>query len=213
MLFVCGLCIKIYQETAIFVNECFSRAFRIFADQFIIFNSIPQVTKWNKFIENIKCKYLNCVCLKHITLCNCLCSSASSSSHFSFFIFLFLPFFVYQSYPRLRNCKSVFLILKTAHRRTVASLSLFYRYYFGRYSSELAQLVPLSFSRVRYTLSLKARVVWKPVNWFALKTIWLVSACCGFLLSGISKWTIVYFNSFEQLPKEYSVISIYREFF
>ena len=32
-----------------------------------------------------------------------------------------------------------------AHRGNVASLSLFYRYYFGRYSSELAQLVPLPF--------------------------------------------------------------------
>ena len=33
-----------------------------------------------------------------------------------------------------------------AHRRNVTSLSLFYRYYFGRCSSELAQLVPLPFS-------------------------------------------------------------------
>ena len=32
-----------------------------------------------------------------------------------------------------------------AHRRNMASLSLFYRYYFGRCSSELAQLVPLPF--------------------------------------------------------------------
>ena len=32
-----------------------------------------------------------------------------------------------------------------AHRQNVASLSLFYRYYFGRCSSELAQLVPLPF--------------------------------------------------------------------
>ena len=31
----------------------------------------------------------------------------------------------------------------------VASLSLFYRYYFGRCSSELAQLFPLPFSRGR----------------------------------------------------------------
>ena len=38
-----------------------------------------------------------------------------------------------------------------AHRRNVASLSLFYRYYFGRCSSELAQLVPLPFSRWRFT--------------------------------------------------------------
>ena len=33
-----------------------------------------------------------------------------------------------------------------AHRRNVASLSLFYRHYFGRCSSEPAQLVPLPFS-------------------------------------------------------------------
>ena len=33
-----------------------------------------------------------------------------------------------------------------AHRRNVASLSLFYRDYFGECSSELAQLVPFPFS-------------------------------------------------------------------
>ena len=33
-----------------------------------------------------------------------------------------------------------------AHHRNVAILSLFYTYYFGRCSSELAQLVPLLFS-------------------------------------------------------------------
>ena len=38
-----------------------------------------------------------------------------------------------------------------AHCRNVASLGIFYRYYFGRFSSELAQLVPLPFSRGRYT--------------------------------------------------------------
>ena len=38
-----------------------------------------------------------------------------------------------------------------AHRRNAASLSLFYRYYFGRCSSELIQLVPLPFSRGRST--------------------------------------------------------------
>ena len=36
-----------------------------------------------------------------------------------------------------------------AHGRNVASLRLFYRYYFGRCSSELAQLVPLPCSRGR----------------------------------------------------------------
>ena len=34
-----------------------------------------------------------------------------------------------------------------AHHRNVASLSLLYKYYFGRWSSGLAQLVPLPFSR------------------------------------------------------------------
>ena len=38
-----------------------------------------------------------------------------------------------------------------AHRRHEASLSLFYRYYFGRCWSELAQLVPFPFSRGRPT--------------------------------------------------------------
>ena len=38
-----------------------------------------------------------------------------------------------------------------AHCRNVASLSLFYRYYFGRCSSELAQLVPLPYSRGKST--------------------------------------------------------------
>ena len=37
-----------------------------------------------------------------------------------------------------------------AHRRNVASLSLSYRYYFGRCSSELAELVPLPYSRGRF---------------------------------------------------------------
>ena len=38
-----------------------------------------------------------------------------------------------------------------AHRQNVASLSLFYGYYFGRCSSEPAQLVPLAYSRGRST--------------------------------------------------------------
>ena len=39
-----------------------------------------------------------------------------------------------------------------AHCRNVASLSLFYRYYFGRCSSELAEVVPLPYTRGRSTL-------------------------------------------------------------
>ena len=39
-----------------------------------------------------------------------------------------------------------------AHRRNVASLSLFYRYYFGKCSSELAQLVPLPYCQGKSTV-------------------------------------------------------------
>ena len=48
--------------------------------------------------------------------------------------------------PSLATC-----LEPLAYRQTVASLSLFYRYYFGRCSSELAQLVPLPYSRGRST--------------------------------------------------------------
>ena len=57
-----------------------------------------------------------------------------------------------------RICRTVGPSLTTSleplvHRRNVASLSIFYRYYFGRCSSELAQLVPLLFfSREVYLL-------------------------------------------------------------
>ena len=37
-----------------------------------------------------------------------------------------------------------------AHRQNVAGLSLFYRYFFARCSSELAQVAPLPFSRGRF---------------------------------------------------------------
>ena len=55
-----------------------------------------------------------------------------------------------------RICRTVDPSLATslepmAYRRSVASLSLFYRYCFGRFSSELAQLVPLHFSGGRST--------------------------------------------------------------
>ena len=43
------------------------------------------------------------------------------------------------------------LLKPLVHHWNVASLSLFYRYYFGTCSSELAQLVPLPYSRGRST--------------------------------------------------------------
>ena len=57
-----------------------------------------------------------------------------------------------------RICRTVGPSLATslellAHRRNAASLGLFYRYYFGRCSSELAELVPLPYSRGRSTRS------------------------------------------------------------
>ena len=45
----------------------------------------------------------------------------------------------------------IYIYIYMAHRQNVASLSLFYRYYFGSCSSELAQLVPLPYSRGRST--------------------------------------------------------------
>ena len=55
-----------------------------------------------------------------------------------------------------RICRTVSPSLATSigtlsHRRNVASLSLFCRYYFGRCSAELAKLVTLPFSRERCT--------------------------------------------------------------
>ena len=51
-----------------------------------------------------------------------------------------------------RICRAVvpslaFSLEPLAHRQSVASLSFFYRYYFGRCSSKLAQLVLLPYSR------------------------------------------------------------------
>ena len=55
-------------------------------------------------------------------------------------------------YGVLLSCPSLAAFLEPlAHFGKVASLSLFYRYYFGRCSSELAHLVPLSFSQGRST--------------------------------------------------------------
>ena len=55
-----------------------------------------------------------------------------------------------------RICRTVGPSLATSlgplpHCQNVASLSIFHRYYFGRSSSELAQLVPLPFSQRRST--------------------------------------------------------------
>ena len=49
-------------------------------------------------------------------------------------------------------CSSLVASLEPlCHRWNVASLNLFYRYYFGRCFSELAQMVPLPFSQGRST--------------------------------------------------------------
>ena len=58
--------------------------------------------------------------------------------------------------PQKRICRNVDPSLAAsleplAHRRNVGSLSLFYGSYFGRCSSELAQLVPFPYSRGRST--------------------------------------------------------------
>ena len=55
-----------------------------------------------------------------------------------------------------KRCSTVVLSLAASHEplthhQNIASLILFYRYYFVRCSSELAQLVPLCYSRGRCT--------------------------------------------------------------
>ena len=55
--------------------------------------------------------------------------------------------------PKTTNLCNIFAasLEPLTHRQNVASLSLFYRYYFGRCSSELAQLLLLPFSQGRCT--------------------------------------------------------------
>ena len=58
---------------------------------------------------------------------------------------------------KLQKCRTVGPLLAVsleplAHRRNVASLNRFYRHYCGRCSTELAQMVPLPYSRERSTL-------------------------------------------------------------
>ena len=50
----------------------------------------------------------------------------------------------------MQDCWSI-TVGPLAHCQNVASLSLFYIYYFGRCSSELAQLVPCPYSHGRST--------------------------------------------------------------
>ena len=57
-----------------------------------------------------------------------------------FLFFLFYKFIYYLGPSFVTSLEPL------AHLRNVASLSLFYRYHFGRCSSELARLVPLTFS-------------------------------------------------------------------
>ena len=58
--------------------------------------------------------------------------------------------------PQKRICMNVGPSLAAflepmADRQNVSSVSLFYKYYFGRCTSELAELVPLPFSQGRFT--------------------------------------------------------------
>ena len=62
--------------------------------------------------------------------------------------FLSLEFALYLYKSTILGIVGIVTFLEPfAHRRNIASLSPFYRYYFGRYLSELAQVVPLPYSR------------------------------------------------------------------
>ena len=58
-----------------------------------------------------------------------------------------------------------------AHRQNVTSVSLFYRYYFGRCSSELAQLVPLPFSQGRSTRYSNRLHDFLSHSWMSISTV------------------------------------------
>ena len=58
---------------------------------------------------------------------------------------------IYTGAPRTVGPSLAASLEPLAHHRNVANLSLLYRYYFGRCSSELTQLVPLPFSHRRST--------------------------------------------------------------
>ena len=69
----------------------------------------------------------------------------------AFYKGLYLPYDASRHQMKVKICRIVGPSLAAsleplAHCGNVASLSLFYRCYFGRCSSELAQLVPLPFS-------------------------------------------------------------------
>ena len=59
-------------------------------------------------------------------------------------------------------CRTVGPVEPLAHHWNVASLSLFYKYYFGRCSSELAQLVPLPREGVLLIIAIDSMIFLSP---------------------------------------------------
>ena len=68
-----------------------------------------------------------------------------------------------------------------AHRRNVTTLSIFSRYYFGRCSSILAQLVPLPYSRGRSTRYSARMSPFVAVTRMPMSTVFLFLSLLQFL--------------------------------
>ena len=103
----------------------------------------PQFVLWSFFLPRLLCISINLPYI-HMEYCCHIWAGA--------------PCWYLELFDKLQKwiCRTVGPSLAAsleplAHYRNVASLSVFYRYYFGRCSSELAQLVPLPFSWGRCT--------------------------------------------------------------
>ena len=102
----------------------------------------PQFILWSFFLLRSLCISINlplCPCMEY-----CCCVWAGTPS-----CYLDLLDKLQKQICRIVGPSLAASLEPLAHRQNVASLSLFYRYYFGRCSSELAQLVLLLFSQGR----------------------------------------------------------------
>ena len=99
---------------------------------------------WSSSLQRLFCNSINPPCAQ---VWNTVVSSGLVS--------LVATWNCYTSYKQNGICRTVgpsiaVSLEPLAHCRNIDSLSLFYRYYFSRCSSELAQLVPLPFSCGKY---------------------------------------------------------------
>ena len=106
----------------------------------------PWFILWSFFFLKLLCISINLPCIECHAMKYCCCAWANAPSCYLELLDKLQKWICRTVGPSLAA-----FLEPLANRRTVASLSLFYRYYFGRCSPERAQLVPLPFSGVRST--------------------------------------------------------------